>query len=151
MDKPETKARIDEFIEAVTERLKDDNCKLKEEEAIIYDDIDDDVSDNDNLGHIESNVQSMNHAVERNDYDDDEFDALLLADLLLPKESADGFIRGTVIKRANNNLGQPIGTRYADANLDTRQYIVKLSDGVERELQHNLIATNMITQADLEG
>ena len=79
------------------------------------------------------------------------FDRLLLAELLLPNESADGFIRGTVIKRAKNNLGQPIGTRHADINLDTRRYIVRMSDGEERELQHNLIATNMFTQADREG
>ena len=26
-----------------------------------------------------------------------------------------------------------------------------MSDGMERELQHNLIATNMFTQADSEG
>ena len=58
--KPETKARIDEFNEAVTERLKDDNFKLKEGKAIIYDDIDDDVSNNDNLGHTESNVMLVN-------------------------------------------------------------------------------------------
>ena len=151
LDKPETKACIDEFNKAITERLKDDNSKLKEGEAIIYDDIDDDVSDSDKLGHIEPNVQNMNHAVERNDYDDDEFDALLLAELLLPNESADGFIQGTVIKRAKNNSGQPIGTRHADANLDTRRYIFKISNDMERELQHNLIATNMFTQADLEG
>ena len=66
-------------------------------------------------------------------------------------ESADGFILGTVIKRAKNNLGQPIETRHTDVNLDTRRYIVKMSDGMEQELQHNLIATNMFTQADSEG
>ena len=56
-----------------------------------------------------------------------------------------------MIKRAKNNLGQPIETQHADINLDTRKYIVKMSDGIERELQHNLIATNMFTQADSEG
>ena len=30
-------------------------------------------------------------------------------------------------------------------------YVVKMSDGMEQELQHNLIATNMFTQADSEG
>ena len=42
----------------------------------------------------------MKDTVERDDYDDDGYDALLSAELLLPNESADGFIRGTVIKRA---------------------------------------------------
>ena len=44
-----------------------------------------------------------------------------------------------------------IGTRHADANLDTRRYIVRMTNSTERELQHNLIATNMFTQADSEG
>ena len=50
LDKPETKVHIDKFNEDVAERLKDDNCKLPQGEAIIYNDIDD-VSDNDNLGY----------------------------------------------------------------------------------------------------
>ena len=50
-------------------------------------------------------------------------------------------------------MGKPIGKRHADANLDTspRMYIVLMADGMEIELQHNLIATNMFTQADSEG
>ena len=54
----------------------------------------------------------MKDAVERDDYDDDAYDALLSAELMLPNESTDGFIRGTVIKRAKNNLGQSIWTVY---------------------------------------
>ena len=61
-DKPETKARIDKFNEDVVVRLNDTNFKLPEGEAIIYDDIDD-VSDNDNLGYIESSDRIMNDAV----------------------------------------------------------------------------------------
>ena len=54
--------------------------------------------DNDNIGYIETSDRNMNHAVERYDHNDDEFDALLSAELLLSNEPADGFIRGTVIK-----------------------------------------------------
>ena len=107
--------------------------------------------ENDNLDYLEPNVKNMNHVVERDDYDDDAYDTLLSAELLLPSESVISFTRGTVIKRAKNNLGQPIGTRHADAYLDTRRYIVKMSDGMEREFQHNLIATILFTQADSEG
>ena len=99
--------------------MKDDNFKLTEGEAIIYDNIDD-VGDNDNLGYLEPNVQNMKDAVERDNYDNDGYDALLSAKILLPNTSADGFTCRTVIKRAENNLGQPIGTCHADANLDTR-------------------------------
>ena len=56
LGQPETKDRLDESNKAVTDRLKDDNFKLEEGEAIIYGDIDDDVSDDNNLGHIEPNV-----------------------------------------------------------------------------------------------
>ena len=49
----------------------------------------------------------MNHAIEQ-DYNDDEFDALLSAELLLPNESANGFIEVTIVKRTENNLGQVI-------------------------------------------
>ena len=89
--------------------------------------------------------------VEHNDDDDEGHDQLLSSELLLPNKPADVFIQGTVIKRAKNNLGQPIGTRHANTNLDTRRYIVKMSNGMEQELQHNLIATDMFTQADSEG
>ena len=119
LDKPETKAGIDKFNEDVAERLNDDKFKLKEGEAIIYNDIDD-VSDNDNLGYAESSDRIMNDAVEGDDHKDDEFDQLLLAEVLLPNESADGYIKGTVIKRLKNSLGQPIGTRHANINLNTR-------------------------------
>ena len=77
--------------------MEDDNFKLTKEETIIYDNIDD-VGDNDNLGYLKPNVQNINHAVEHDDYDDDGYNALLSAELMLPNEAADGFIRGTVIK-----------------------------------------------------
>ena len=87
----------------------------------------------------------MKHAIERDDYNDNAYDALLSADLMLPNNAADGFVRGTVIKCAKNNMGQPIGTQHADANSDSRMYIVHMADDHEKELQHNLIATNMFT------
>ena len=51
LGQPATKVCIDTFNKAVTERLNDNNFRLIEGEAIIYDNIDD-MSDNDNLGHI---------------------------------------------------------------------------------------------------
>ena len=92
MNTPETKTRIDEFNENVAERLHDDNFKLKEGEAIIYDDVDN-VRDNNNLGYIEASDRNMNHAVGRDDHNDDEFDHLFSAELLLPTESADFNLR----------------------------------------------------------
>ena len=65
----------------------------------------------------------MNHVVEQDDYDDDSYDQLLHAELLLPNNVADGYIRGTVIKRLKNNMGQAVGTRHTDPNLDSRMFI----------------------------
>ena len=60
--------------------------------------------ENNNLDSLEPIVNNMNHAVERDKYAD-AYNTLLLEELLLPNESADGFIRRTVLKRAKNNLG----------------------------------------------
>ena len=109
------------------------------------------MGNNDNLDYLKLNVWNIKDAIERNDYDGDGYDALLSAELLLPNKSTDGFICGTVIKKkAKNNLGKPIGTRHADANLDNRRYVVRMSDCMKQEFQHNLIATNIFTQANSE-
>ena len=63
----------------------------------------------------------------------------------------DDFIRGTVLKRARTNSGAAVGTKHSDPMFDTRMYVLRMSDGTERELQHSIIAENMFSQADLEG
>lgn len=73
-----------------------------------------------------------------------------MAKLLLPNEAAGEYMYGTVIKRLKNKMGQAVGTSHSDSHLDSRMNIVKTSDGAERELQHNIIATNLFTQADSE-
>ena len=40
----------------------------------------------------------MKRTVEQDDYSDEAYDALLTAELQLPNDNADGFMRGTVIK-----------------------------------------------------
>ena len=150
---PGAKECIQRFDDNLIECLKDDNFTLSEGEDPIYgvEDVIDSIEDNNNIDFLEENDLNMNRAIECDDYSDEAYDALLTAELQLPNNNADGFMRGTVIKRAKNNIGQPIGTQYADANLDTRMYVVCMVDGHEKELQHNLIATNMFTQTDSEG
>ena len=73
--------------------MKDDNFKLKEGEALIYKYEDLMEYKNENLDSLGPNVKNMNHAVERDDYPDTAYNTLLSAELLLPNESADGFVR----------------------------------------------------------
>ena len=63
----------------------------------------------------------------------------------------DDFIRGTVLKRARTNSGPAVGTKHSDPLFDTRMYVLLMADGTERELQHNIIAESMFSQADSEG
>lgn len=81
-------------------------------------------------------MKKPNHTVERDDYADDAYNVLLLAELLLPNESENVLIQGTIIKRVKNNMGQLIGKRHADTYLDTRKYVVSMADGMEREIQN---------------
>jgi len=104
-----------------------------------------------NDDHGATALSNMKETADRDDYNDEAYDQLISAEILIPNESGDGHIRGTVTKRLKNNMGQPIGKRKNNPIHDTRQYIVKMSDGSERELQHNLIAENMFAQADSEG
>ena len=60
--------------------------------------------ENNNLDSLEPIVNNMNHAVERDKYAD-AYNTLLLEELLLPNESADGFIQGTVIKQVKITRG----------------------------------------------
>ena len=83
-DQPGMKERIQRFDDDLIVRLKDDNFTLSEGEDPIYgvEDVmmDDDTNDNDNLDSPLLNTdQKMNTAVERDDYDDEAYDALLSA------------------------------------------------------------------------
>ena len=146
--KPDIKEQVQIFNDNLSNWLKDDNFQLEEGECLNYEDEDVDEYENDNVNFIESDIKET---VERDDYNDDAYDQLLSAEVLLPNDAADGHIRGTVLKRLKNNMGRPVGTRHSNPMLDSRTYVVKMSDGMERELQHNIIAENMFTQADSEG
>jgi hypothetical protein len=146
--KPEIAKQVTDFDLSLRERLNDKNFHLEDGED-VYEDTDIEFNDYENDNH---GLQSdLKETVDRDDYNDEAYDQLLSAEILLPNENGDGHIRGTVNKRLKNNMGQPIGQRHNNPMLDTRQYVVKMSDGTERELQHNLIAENMFSQADSEG
>ena len=95
-----TAERIWLFDIALVERLKDDSFSIAEGEALIYEDEDLEEYENDNINFLEPSKRNMSHDVERNDYNDDAYNALLSAELMLPNNDADGYVCGTVTKRA---------------------------------------------------
>ena len=80
---------------------------------------------------------------------DDHFDQYLNAAVLLP--SGDKMQTGKVTRRKKNKHGQPKGVAHDNSMLDTREYIVEFSDGIETEFSTNKIAEAMIPQCDPEG
>ena len=83
------------------------------------------------------------------DHTEDTHDALLNAEI---QPSAGGeLLRGTVIKRAREEDGNPIETRHDNPLLNTRSYLVRMFDESKREYMHNVIAEFMFAQADSEG
>jgi hypothetical protein len=59
--------------------------------------------------------------------------------------------KGCVVARKHNIHGNPIGRVNDNPILDTRQYVVKFSDGDETELNANMIADAIYAQCDPDG
>ena len=57
----------------------------------------------------------------------------------------------TVIKRARDDKGRPVGKANPNPLLDTREYIVELMDGTRDKYFANQIAENLWSQCDAEG
>jgi hypothetical protein len=59
--------------------------------------------------------------------------------------------KGRVVARKRDIHGNPIGRVNDNPILDTRQYVVKFSDGDETELNANMIADAIYAQCDPDG
>jgi len=104
------------------------NFRLKVGED-VYKMMDEDFDDSDNIvGTGDHRVDDeLNFAVERDDYDESEFDQLISAEVLMPQ--GDDFIRGTVLKRARTNPSAAAGTKHSDPMFNTIMYILRMSNG----------------------
>ena len=147
---------IQEYDSAIQERLKDENFVLPIGEDLLHWDVDenedDTLSDNKLGTSCLKTDDDIKPAVERDFYNDEQYDSLLSAEVLLPDPTIKGdFIRGTVIKRAKLNDGTPKGLYNKDKSLDSRRYIIRLQNGLEQELRHNEIAENLWAGADSQG
>lgn len=87
--------------------------------------------------------------LEADDYTPEELDEYLTAEVMLPHGGE--HVRGTIVGRAKNPDGIPIGQRNSNPMLDTREYDVKFSDGATESYTTNMIAEHLYSQVDTEG
>jgi hypothetical protein len=123
---PETKARIENFNNAIAEVCSDQNHTDAGIEGNMhqldnYDELDEDVE----------NVEPVDGeefpGVDIEDHDADSLDTFIGAEVLLPH--GDGQIRAKVTKRAKGADGKPIGRFNDNPILNTREYEVEFPDG----------------------
>lgn len=86
---------------------------------------------------------------EADDYDPQELDEYISAQVQLPK--GNDFVLGTVLARKRDIHGTPIGKAHANPILDTRIYEVQFPDGHIEEYAMNLMAECLYSQVDQEG
>jgi hypothetical protein len=65
--------------------------------------------------------------------------------------TGDGMIKGSVLKRARGEDGNPIGRRHTNPMLDSREYELQFQDGPTAEYSANVFAENISSQCDFEG
>jgi hypothetical protein len=86
---------------------------------------------------------------EQDSFTPEGYDNMINTEIMIPK--GDGTIVGKVIKRAKGEDGNPIGLRYSNPLLDTREYEVLMPDGAMVSYTTNVIAENLYSQVDSEG
>ena len=138
MAKDEVKKQMEEVDEAIKERLKDENFIIGNGEDEFL-----------GLSDEDTELVEEAHMDGADDYTPETLDDLLNAEVMLPH--GDSYLKGTVIKRAKGEDGNPIGRHHDNPFLDTRKYEVRMSDGSVRECMHNVVAESMFSQADSEG
>ncbi len=83
------------------------------------------------------------------DFTPEAYDALISAELMMPK--GDILLPAKVIARKRDADGNPIGTANTNPILDTRIYEVQFPDGHTESYAANVIVENMYAQVDHEG
>jgi hypothetical protein len=94
-------------------------------------------------------VEPVAQKPQPDDYTPESYDALITAELLLPK--GDVLERANVIGRKKDRDGNPVGVANANPVLDTRVYEVQFSDGHIESYAANVNFENMYAQVDDEG
>jgi hypothetical protein len=81
----------------------------------------------------------------------DSFDPYVNMELSLPREQDSAMEFACVLKRKKDSDGNPIGVANDNPILDSRMYVVELSDGRTEELMANIIAENLFSQVNHKG
>ena len=79
---------------------------------------------------IEYHKTDINETIESYNYDDDAYDELLDAKVLLPNTEVDSHIYGTLMLQESNSMNQP----HKDIMHNTVWCITKMSNGTKSEL-----------------
>jgi hypothetical protein len=133
--------------EAVREQIRDLNKNIVERIGDVYlDDVPLELRDEYD---VYEPVEPEACKPEIGDFSPDSYDALISAELLLPK--GDVLMPAKVVARKCASNGNPVGTVHSNPIVDTRVYEVFFQDGHVEEYAANVIAENMYAQVDIEG
>lgn len=90
-------------------------------------------------------------APEADDYTPEAFNKYLSAEVMLPVGVGGEMKTGTVMRRAKDDDGRPLGVAHANPIADTRVYKVQMQDGSTESYSANIIAESMYSMLDSEG
>jgi hypothetical protein len=134
------------FDRSVEDRLSDQNFTLHDQNGFY---IQDDKAPT-TIREEDYGDMSLPETPDVDDVDDDLMDKYLNAELIF--DIGTGHERkGRVVKRAQGTSGEPIGRAHANPLFNTREYVVKFTDGSSDNYFTNVIAECMYAQVNSEG
>ncbi len=153
MRNPDIAKQVEDFDKALTIRMDDTNFQLQVDPNDFYLE---DVYDDPAYGDSSTTPTDKEYETPNDIEDADDigvYDKLIGATFLLDPNLNNTNIgtRATVVKRATDHSGKPIGRAHANPLLDTREYEVQLEDGTYDKYFANTIAENLWSQCDDEG
>ena len=170
MRDPEVQKQVEAFNQALRERLDDNKASVQlpcvQETGHYLDDLyedDEEVFGDPREAHPDTTPSDEEYGTpdERADMDDldaDTYDKLIGAQFVLdPHDTVNGGAgncatrTATVVARALDHLGHPLGRAHQNPILDNREYIVEYEDGTTDKYLANTIAQNLWSQCDGEG
>jgi len=140
LESPMTKERMSHFNTAIKMKLSKQGHVIQPlANGLVLDDEESDAN----------NEPEQITFPDQDNFTDEAFDAYLRAELMVPHRET--YIQGWVMKRLQDDDGNPIGQWHTNPLLNMWQYEVQFGDGLAAEYTMNLIAENLFTQCDPEG